>query len=185
MSWEVSRICQICLHNDYPLPSVYQGLYNAVHRTIEHELLPCLRHYSISFYAFNPLAGGYLTSRYTRGASPSHVEPGSRFDPAKLQGRMYRARYWNEAFFDALEGIVRPAVRRAGLREEEVALRWLMHHSELKREYGDKVIIGASSGAQLEANLGDLEKGRLQEDVVGGLDRAWAVTRGVAWKYFH
>jgi hypothetical protein len=30
-------------------------------REVEHELLPALRHFGIAFYAFNPLAGGFLT----------------------------------------------------------------------------------------------------------------------------
>ncbi|CAI6337766.1 unnamed protein product [Periconia digitata] len=184
MAHEVSALCEICLKNNYPLPSVYQGLYNALHRTIEHELLPCLRKYNMAFYAFNPLAGGYLTSRYSRSTPTSSLEPGSRFDPSHLQGKQYRARYWNESFFDALE-VVRPVLEGKGLRESEVALRWIGHHGGLKREFGDKVIIGASSVEQLEMNLGDLEGGELDGEVLEVLDKGWEITRGVAWKYFH
>ena len=43
------------------------------------------------------------------------------------------------------------------------ALRWVSHHSLMKREYGDSVIIGASSLAHIEQNLVDLEKGPLRE----------------------
>ena len=93
MSWEVSRICQICEAKGWKKPSVYQGIYNAVHRAVEGELLPCLRFYGISFYAFNPLAGGVLTARYHRELKDEDVEPGSRFDPGKMQGKMYRMRY--------------------------------------------------------------------------------------------
>jgi aryl-alcohol dehydrogenase-like predicted oxidoreductase len=77
----VAAICKICKANGYQLPSVYQGVYNALHRSIEHELLPCLRRYNMSFYAFNPLAGGWLTSRYKRDTQDGDVEAGSRFDP--------------------------------------------------------------------------------------------------------
>lgn len=45
----------------------------------------------------------------------------------------------------------------------EVALRWLSRHSELKKGYGDAVIIGASSKEHIEQNLPDLEKGPLRE----------------------
>lgn len=62
MAWEVAAICEICKVKGYVLPSVYQGVYNALHRTVEHELLPCLRKYGIAFYAYNPLAGGWLVS---------------------------------------------------------------------------------------------------------------------------
>src|SRR5262249_32864364 len=124
--------------------------YNALHRTVEPELFPCLRQYGIAFYAFNPVAGGMLTDRYDRGTEI--IEPGSRFDPSKHQGATYRRRYWNDAYFDALD-VVRPAANRLGLSTAEAALRWITHHSELKKEFGDAVIIGASSAAQLKENL--------------------------------
>ena len=36
------------------------GLYNGISRSVEPELLPCLRKFGLKFYAFNPLAGMYL-----------------------------------------------------------------------------------------------------------------------------
>jgi aflatoxin B1 aldehyde reductase len=168
------------------MPSVYQGVYHTLHRTIEQELIPCLRKYGMSFYAFNPLAGGWLTSRYKRDTPDSSIKAGSRFDPNRLQGKMYRERFWNDAFFDALE-LLRDSLKQegSGMSESETALRWMMHHSQLRREYGDKVIIGASSKGQLEMNLRDFEKGGLPESVVGALDKGWTGCRAVTWKYFH
>ncbi|KAF2279535.1 Aldo/keto reductase [Westerdykella ornata] len=185
MAWEVAAICEMCdAREGWVKPTVYQGVYNVLNRTVEHELLPCLRKYGIAFYAFNPLAGGYLTDRYRRDIKDEEIEPGSRFDQNRIQGKMYRMRYWNDAFFSALERL-REVVLPKGLRESEVALRWMMHHSALKREYGDKVIIGASSKAQLERNLEDFEKGELGKEVLSVLDEGWEICRGVAWKYFH
>ena len=41
-----------------PCPNVsLQGMYNATTRLVEKELFPCLRHFGLRFYAFNPLAG--------------------------------------------------------------------------------------------------------------------------------
>lgn len=74
-------------------------------RKVEPELFPCLRKYGISFYEFNPrkllrppdalalslkcpfiVGGGFFTGRYH---SPDEkVEPGSRFDPEKGQGKV-------------------------------------------------------------------------------------------------
>lgn len=45
-------------------------MYNAITRQVEQELFPCLRHYNMSFYAYNPLAGGILTGRYVRDDAP-------------------------------------------------------------------------------------------------------------------
>ena len=53
-SWEVAEIMEICKTKGYVAPTAYQGLYNALQRNVEPELIPCLRKYGISFYAFNP-----------------------------------------------------------------------------------------------------------------------------------
>jgi aflatoxin B1 aldehyde reductase len=60
------------------------------------------------------------------------VEKGSRFDLNTWQGKGYRPRYMNEAFFAALD-ILRSATKKHDLTEAECALRWMTHHSMLKR----------------------------------------------------
>ena len=182
MSWEVAQINELCIKNGWIRPSVYQGVYNAIHRAVEPELFPCLRHYGMGFYAFNPLAGGYLTSRYQREATK--VEEWSRFDPNTNQGRNYRNRYWNENAFAALE-LIREAAKPHQLTEVEIALRWTVHHSQLSADLGDTIIIGASSVAQLKENLDGFEKGPLPDDVVEALDKAWALVKGTTRNYFH
>ncbi|KAF7325668.1 Aldo-keto reductase [Mycena kentingensis (nom. inval.)] len=182
MSWEVAEIVGICKANGYIQPTAYQGIYNAIHRAVEPELFPCLRKLGISFYEFNPLAGGFFTGRYMSMESAS--EPGSRFDPKGIQGQAYRKRYWNEQHFAALSKL-QPVIEKHQLTMAEVALRWISHHSMMKREFGDSVLIGASSLAHIEQNLLDLEKGSLPEEVVQALDEAWLSLKGVAAPYFH
>ncbi|KAF2720178.1 Aldo/keto reductase [Polychaeton citri CBS 116435] len=181
-SWEVAQICELCISNGWKKPDVYQGVYNALHRSVEHELFPCLRKYGIAFYAFNPLAGGYLTSRYNR--EDQETEAGSRFDPNKWQGKMYRSRYWRDEYFDALD-LLRPVAKQQGLTEAESALRWMNHHSQLKRENGDAIIIGASSLKHIEENMVDLEKGPLSDEVVNALDQGWEGCKGISIRYWH
>ena len=181
-SWEVAKICEICEKHGWIKPTVYEGIYHALQRRTEDELFPCLRHYGISYYAFQPLAGGFLTGRYTR--EQDSFEAGSRFDPKIGQGALHRDRYWNDEYFDGLD-IIKAAAEKHGLTLAEVALRWVEHHSLLKREKGDAIIVGASSVKHLEANLADLEKGPLPQGVLEALEKAWAKTRGVAPKYWH
>lgn len=182
MSWEVAKICEICEKHGWIKPTVYQGVYHALQRSIEPELFPCLRHYGIALYAFQPLAGGFLTGRYSR--QQEEFEAGSRFDPKIMQGAIHRDRYWNESYFDGLD-IIRPAAEKHGLSIAEVSLRWLEYHSNMKNEVGDSIIVGASSTKHLESNLADLEKGPLPEDVVQEMDKAWLKVKGVAPKYWH
>jgi aflatoxin B1 aldehyde reductase len=183
MAWEVAQICEICKANGYVMPSVYQGVYNALHRSVEPELFPCLRKYGMGFYAYNPLCGGYLTSRYQR--NQGDVEEGSRFDASKMQGKMYRMRYWNDAYFDALD-ILRPVAKKHGLTEAECALRWMTHHSLLKKEHGDGILIGASSTKHIEENLKILDDPNpLPEEVVKALNDGWERVRGISGRYWH
>ncbi|KAG6919107.1 hypothetical protein DXG01_008909 [Tephrocybe rancida] len=181
-AWEVAEMVSICKTNGYVQPTVYQGIYNVVHRAVEPELLPCLRKFGIAFYAFNPLGGGLFTGRYS--SLEEDVEAGSRFDPNKFQGQNYRKRYWNEPYFDGLAAI-RKAAEAHNLSLPEVALRWISHHSLLKREHGDAVLIGASSLEHIGQNLVDFEKGPLPDDVVKALDEAWLIVKPRASQYFH
>ncbi len=138
----------------------------------------------MAFYAFNPLAGGILTSWYHRDTEDSNIKSMSRFDPNTARGRKYRGRFWNDTMFDALD-IVREAARQYHLTEAECALRWMVHHSKLEANGGNAVIIGASNVEHLRENLEDFEKGPLPEEMVECLDKAWAKTNGVVRNYFH
>ncbi|EIN11774.1 Aldo/keto reductase [Punctularia strigosozonata HHB-11173 SS5] len=159
---------RICKANDYVQPTVYQGLYNAVRRGVEPELFPCLRKYGISFYAYNPLGGGFFTGKYL--SKDAKVEPGSRFDTNKWLGKFASTVYWTDAYFDTVTNIKKVADKH-GLTMAEV-------------EFGDSVIIGASSLKHIEQNLVDLEKGPLHDEVVKTLDEAWSGVKGSGPSYY-
>lgn len=69
-------------------------------------------------------------------------------------------------------------IKPMGLSLTEVAVRWLVYHSELG--VGDGVIVGGSRVEQIEGNLGDVRKGALEEGVVGMVERVWGMVRGEA-----
>ncbi|KAJ7582807.1 Aldo/keto reductase [Mycena floridula] len=181
MAFEVAEIVKICERHGYIKPTVYQGLYNALHRTVEPELFPCLRKFGLAFYEYNPLGGGFFTGKFT---SPGDaVEAGSRFDDQRPQGKNYRNRYWNDIHFKAMAELVEVA-KTHNLTVTEIALRWVSHHSYLKREFNDAILIGASSIKHIKENLIDLEKGPLPLEVVEALDAAWETVRPTAIKYW-
>ncbi|EED18905.1 aldo/keto reductase, putative [Talaromyces stipitatus ATCC 10500] len=95
----------------------------------------------------------------------------------------FRRQYWNDAYFDALD-VIRPVARKLGMTTAEAASRWASHHSMMKKEYGDAIIIGASNITQLEENLRSLEKGPLPEDMVRAFDEAWAIVKSACGPYF-
>ena len=135
----------------------------------------------MELYSCNPLGGGFFAGQMQKEES---VEEGSRFDPNKLQGKMYRARYWNDTYFGALD-IVKPIAALHNLTMAEVALRWMTHHSLLGKECPDAILIGASSTKHISQNMKDLEKGTLPDSVVKALDRAWDSVKPLAGRYWH
>ncbi|KAI7849550.1 Aldo/keto reductase [Circinella umbellata] len=171
-AWQVSAIYEIMKCKNWVLPSVYQGMYNALTRDVEHELFKCLEKYKIIFNAYNPLAGGLLSPHYED--LQTRVENYSRFDPNTSQGQQYRDRYWNQIYFEAVSK-VHEVAKQNGLSPTDIALRWMVHHSELNAAKGDGIIIGVSSLAHCEQNLKAVEQGPLPQFIVDALDKAWEI----------
>ncbi|KAG0287810.1 hypothetical protein BGZ98_004480, partial [Dissophora globulifera] len=176
-AWQVTLIHQLCKQNGYILPTVYQGMYNPITRDVVNELLPCLKALNIAFYAYNPIAGGLLSGQHNFG---TEVE-GGRFDTKTGIGKMYRARYWNTIFFEAVEKVQKIA-KDHNITLIDSALRWMAHHSDLGPN--DGIIIGASSLKHLDENLNALEKGPLPEEVVNAYEEAWQNVKFACAPYF-
>jgi len=182
-AWEVAEVYNICKERGWVKPTIYQAMYNAITRSIETELVPCCRKYKIDIVIYNPLAGGIFSGKYKTAELP---QEGRYSNTSETTGKMYRDRYFKDAIFDALK-IIEPVTQKHDLTLLETALRWCVHHSELKTRIkggNDGVIIGVSSSKQLESNLADLEKGPLPEEVVKILDEAWMITKPTAPNYF-
>lgn len=176
-AWMVADIYHLCTKLSVPPPIVYQGLYNGVSRNVEHELFDCLRSLKISFYAFNPLAGGLLSGKQLN----FEVKPESgRFQ--RLAS--YRKRYWKRDFFDAIQMLVSVA-KEYEILPAEAAYRWLVHHSYLNKDHGDAIILGASSIHQLLSNLKAADAGVLPEDLVEAFQTAWQMTKNDSPPYFY
>jgi aflatoxin B1 aldehyde reductase len=165
---DVSEFVNIATRKDWVRPAVYQGLYNAITRAVEPELFPALRQHGIRFHAYNPLAGGAFSPAFGQEIK---VAEGSRFDSSTPQGKLYRDRYWNDAYLEALRGL-HDACEQLGLDPISAALRWLVHHSQLSGPTGDGIIAGASSVAHLQQNLSALQEGPLPPEVLDAIDTA-------------
>ncbi|KAM6981099.1 aflatoxin B1 aldehyde reductase member 3 [Aplochiton taeniatus] len=184
-SWEVAEIVCICRHNNWIVPTVYQGMYNATTRQVETELLPCLRYYSIRYYAYNPLAGGLLTGKY-HYEDKDGTQPAGRFFGNSWAGA-YRDRYWKQSHFQAIDLVLKAMETAYGAAKPTMtsaALRWMYHHSHLRGDLGDGVIIGMSSMEQLQQNLSASEEGPLDDRVVEAFKQAWDLVAHECPNYF-
>lgn len=175
---EVETILSICEANKFIKPTVYQAMYNVLTRAVEDELFPLLRKHNIRVYVYNPLAGGLLTGKYAK--YEDQPEDRTRFDDKSVAGKRYKARFWNQAFFDALD-LIRDAIAKHTPEKTmaQVSLMWLHHHSQIKRELNDAIIVGQSSPSHLQVNLhsGTESDEKLPTELIEALDKAWELTK--------
>lgn len=179
-SFEVAEVVLLCQQNGWVRPTIWQGMYNAITRGIESELIPACRRYGLDVVVYNPIGGGLFSGKLKLDEIPKE----GRFSDSAI-GNRYRERYFKEAIFDALR-VVQPVVEKHKLTLIETALRWVVHHSALNIKGGnDGIIIGVSSLDQLKDNLHNLEKGPLPDEVVKRLDEAWKIAKSDTPDYWH
>lgn len=181
-AYEVAEVVMTCKYNGWVRPTVYQGMYNCITRSIESELFVACKRYGLDIVVYNPIAGGLFSGKVK---SKDLVPDSGRFSDTTSSGQVYRKRYFRESTFKALS-VIEEATEKHDLTMIETALRWMVHHSKLRITNGnDGIIIGISSVDQLENNLDNLEKGPLPEEVVQALDKAWEFSRADTTNYWH
>jgi L-glyceraldehyde 3-phosphate reductase len=135
---------------------IHQPSYSMVNRWIEDDsLLDTLAELGVGCIAFSPLAQGLLTDRYLDGVpADSRVATGGAMGADMLtEERLARVR--------ALNGI---ATAR-GQSLAQLALAWA-----LRDERMTSLVIGASSVAQLEANVAALDRLELPADELAAVE---------------
>jgi aflatoxin B1 aldehyde reductase len=173
---EVEDVVRIAKENNFVLPSVYQGNYNAIGRLADTQLFPILREYDIAFYAYSPIAGGVLT----KTPEDVTVHGKGRFDKSMgFFGQMYNALYNKPAMLEFLANFGKVA-SEDGISQAELAYRWVTYHSHLEADKGDAIIVGAGSVSQLKETLDWLRKGPLSQGTADKLDGLWKEVEGDA-----
>ena len=126
----------------YVLPTVFQGHYNAVARHDETALFPLLRELNIAFYAYSPLAGGFLV----KDAKTLDAGGGQgRWNPSNWVGKVYNEMDMKPLLLEALSEWEAIA-NEAGVSKSALAYRWAMYHSKLSAEHGDGIIVRIFGG---------------------------------------
>ena len=168
---ELKGMVEYCRSREYPLPKVYQGIYNPLHRGAEEGLFPLLREYGMVFYAYSPLAGGIFVKGVDEVLKP---EKGSRFD---VMSGSFGTMYLGEEMMQGVK-VVAQRCQESGISLLEATIRWFRWHSGLGD--GDGVILGVSRLAQLEQTVQFLEGEKLDEGVAGAFEELWAKLKGKA-----
>jgi aflatoxin B1 aldehyde reductase len=163
---QVQEVYDICKKKGYMLPSVYQGNYSPVARHLETLLFPTLRRLGMVFYAYSPLAGGFLTK------TTDDLDAGAGRFNAQTIGGLYQRLYDKPSLRSAL-GEWNAIAEAEGVSKAELAYRWVGYNSMLQAGQGDAVIFGASRLSQIEETAGWLKKGGLSQEAVQRIDGIW------------
>jgi len=143
-AWHLARYLTLAAERRWSRFVSIQPIYSALNRGIENEVLELCAEEGLGVIVYNPLAGGVLTGKYARGATPA---PGTRLGDMTV----YQGRYLTETALDLVDAFVAAAVER-GVTPAQLALAWVMAEPRVTCP-----IIGARTMAQLNDTMGGME----------------------------
>ncbi len=123
-----------------------QNSYSLLDREAEREVLPLCAETGLGFTPFSPLAGGWLTGKYTRGVE---LPAGSRMTQ---RPEPYAHFVEDDAVWRGLDGLAAAAAAR-GTSQAALALAWLLADPRVTA-----VVVGPRRPEHLEPGLTALEQ---------------------------
>lgn len=125
-----------------------QSYYSLVGRELERDILPACMDLGLGTLIWSPLAGGFLSGKYTRDSEASGRRTNFQFPPVHPKQGF--------AIIDELEKIA----ERENASVSQVSLAWL-----LKKPGVTSVIVGATKEEQLVSNFGAVDLELTKEDM--------------------
>ena len=122
--------------------------YSLVERNIEREHIPAAMELGLGICPWSPLASGFLSGKYRRGAGRAEGEGRLKIVQGSGNPGFEKASERNWGILDVLLGVA----RELGRKPAQVALNWIT-----RRPGVVSTLIGATRLDQLEDNLGSLE----------------------------
>jgi aryl-alcohol dehydrogenase-like predicted oxidoreductase len=137
--WQLQKSIELSRQHDWESFVSLQPLYNLLDRGAELELLPVCRNEGIGVIAWSPLAGGWLSGKYTRDLDGPPA--GARADDDEWASRD-SDRTWE--VIETVQAVASEIARTPA----QVALRWVLQQPGMTGP-----IIGARTPEQLTDNL--------------------------------
>ena len=158
-AWRIAKANGIADKRGWSRIESLQAYYSVAGRDLERELVPLMEEERIGCMVWSPLAGGYLSGKYSPGSEGEAEGRRKSFDFPPL----------DKTKADALIAAMRPIAKAHGTSVARVALAYVM-----AKPWVSSVIIGARTEAQLNDNL---EAGHLKLDAgqVARLDQLSAL----------
>lgn len=138
--WQLQKSIDLSRQHGWEPFVSLQPLYNLLDRDAELELLPICRNEGAGVIVWSPLAGGWLSGRYSR--DQDGPRPGARVSPEEFANRG-TARTWQVV--DA----VRQVATETGKTPAQVSLNWILQQPGITAP-----IVGARTPEQLTDSLG-------------------------------
>jgi aryl-alcohol dehydrogenase-like predicted oxidoreductase len=158
-AWQIMKALAISERRGFARFETVQAYYSIAGRELEREILPVVEDQGLGVMVWSPLAGGFLSGKFSRNRRGDNDSRRSAFDfPPVDKERAYD-------IIDAME----PVARAHDASVARVALAWL-----LRRKGVMSVIIGAKTIQQLEDNLAAADLA-LSEDEIAALDQVSAL----------
>jgi aryl-alcohol dehydrogenase-like predicted oxidoreductase len=137
-AWEVTRSLWISDKKNLARFESLQMYYSVVGRDIERELVPLAKDQNLAILPWSPLAGGFLSGKYTRENEKPEGARRAKMDFPPVD----RERLWR------VLDVMRPIAANHLVSVAQVALAWL-----LAQPHVTSVIIGAKNQEQLLDNI--------------------------------
>ncbi len=141
-AWQIMKSLGISAREHLEKFVTLQAYYSLAGRDIEREIVPLLEDQKLGLLPGSPLAGGFLTGKFTKTGSTEAVARRAKFNFPPVN---------TDKCFAIVEALKAIAGRKA-TTVPQVALAWLLHQS-----FVTSIIIGAKKAAQLKDNLGSID----------------------------
>jgi aryl-alcohol dehydrogenase-like predicted oxidoreductase len=159
-AWQLMKALAFSQHNNLAKFVSLQAYYTIAGRDLERELIPLLNDQKVGLMVWSPLAGGFLSGKYSRNKNPEDARRLS-FDFPPIN---------KEKAFDIID-VIEPIAKHKNVSVAQIALAWLLHQPAVT-----SVIIGAKNTEQLAQNLNAVNV-ELSEDELKQLDEVSKLTK--------
>jgi aryl-alcohol dehydrogenase-like predicted oxidoreductase len=158
-AWQLMKALAVSREQGLERFKCTQSYYSLAGRELEREMLPLLKDQGLGLLVWSPLAGGFLSGKFTRNGGDDAARR-AKFDFPPVN---------KEKGFDILD-VAKAIADRHGVSVAQIALAWILANSAVT-----SVIIGARKPSQLEDNLKAIDV-KLSADDLKALDEASKLT---------
>lgn len=159
-AWQLMKALGYSTYNRISRFISLQAYYTIAGRDLERELVPLLQDQKTGLMVWSPLAGGFLTGKYTRQGDQAAGSRRVTFDFPPIN---------KEKAYDIID-VLSPMAKEKNVSVAQLSLAWLLHQPVVST-----VIIGAKNGQQLADNLAAVDV-RFSADELQRLDEVSKLT---------